>query len=411
MKKSSKQLSKKKQLETDFLLSAPERCIEHFWPKVILKSTGDRNCDYGEHYCTLNFPHNASKRKPLDEVGGIRTYSDIRIKGYRQGEDLLPNGQPTVHDGNGSFGLVKDKENFPLRALHPPVDLKPGQKSFLEDFRIVIYNEKSNIMTQENSKCMRMIVLKGAETLAHTDAFRSSLLPNFFLFFAPRNDSNWNKNDLNFSLTVRMWPMFKTSFVKYDGEILIPFDFKDCPTGHDKFEYSSERECGGYMKFIKLCPEKNVAKWLVCPPAIIHLLEPYKKLPKSLAVAGIADGMLKVVNDDYKVITSWADVQSMSWEDLIMLTVPDSKPKKMLRNMEKPLKIYSFNGWQFVHWVDEICKDCIDAIRLHVFFRNIRPINVCAQAAIKRVKDGTIQIISHHDLDGKAAFRTLRKQI
>jgi hypothetical protein len=87
------------------------------------------------------------------------------------------------------------------------------------------------------------------------------------------------------------------------------------------------------------------------------------------------------------------------------------KNETMLRNLEKPLKIYSFNGWQFVHWVEEICKDCIDAIRLHVFFRNIRPINVCAQAAIKRVKEGTIQIISHHDLDGKAAFRTLRKQI
>ena len=72
--------------------------------------------------------------------------------------------------------------------------------------------------------------------------------------------------------------------------------------------------------------------------------------------------------------------------------VQDVKPHQQYRNLEKQFFLYKFRGWETIHYVEQGSN--VKAIRMHIFFRNIRPVSVCAQASIKRVKAGTIEVLN-----------------
>ena len=231
-----------------FLKNSHGRIIESFWSELTIKQSGNSNEDYGEHFLHLNFPCTSMRKKAKTDAGGITT-SSSRYECWIKGDDFLPNGQPTVHDGSKTFGLVLDKQNNASSPLSPPISLSMKQKAFLDDLRGAMILHLRNV-NNTNSKCLRINILKGAKTLEHTDTLRSSLLPNFFCFFPPKYNDEWTSNDLNFCLRVRNWPLFKTSFVIFRGRICIPFSFQACPPGHI-FQHNKVKKTGGYLKIIQ----------------------------------------------------------------------------------------------------------------------------------------------------------------
>ena len=204
----------------EFLIKAHQRLVECFWSEIHIQKPGNCNTDYGGHFCNLNFPSNAITKRP----GKGAISSTVRLAIWLDDKDYLPNGQPTLHDGSATFGLVLDKCNFIDKALDPPSSMTRKQKEFLSDLQVELVKHRREI-TKTKSQCLRINILKGADTIGHTDSFRSSLLPNFFVFFPPKHGSEWKSIDLNFCLRVRTWPNFKTSLVIFRGEVCIPFHY------------------------------------------------------------------------------------------------------------------------------------------------------------------------------------------
>ena len=88
--------------------------------------------------------------------------------------------------------------------------------------------KKKKSCTIQNSKCMRINIIKGARTIQHLDDFRNTMLPNYFIFFPPCKEGEKVDLDFNFALKVIKWPNFKVSFVLYRGKVCIPFNYKAC---------------------------------------------------------------------------------------------------------------------------------------------------------------------------------------
>ena len=79
----------------------------------------------------------------------------------------------------------------------------------------------------------------------------------------------------------------------------------------------------------------------------------------------------------------------------------DPKNKADLtKNLERvkycsdPYKLYMFKGWENIHYAS--ADSDVSAVRLHIFFRNIRTANVCAVASVKVAKEGNIIIITKY---------------
>lgn len=109
-----------------------------------------------------------------------------------------------------TFRIVKDKSNWSEEEM-----LK-----ILEQ----IQKKECNFT---NTNCMRVNIIKGAQTIAHLDDFRCSMLKNYFAFFSPYKKGALVDPDFNFFLTIRQWPKFKVSFVLYENEIMIPFNYRE----------------------------------------------------------------------------------------------------------------------------------------------------------------------------------------
>ena len=366
------------------------KVIEAFWPDIHMKSTGNCNTDYGGHFCHLNFPADSTQIIP-----GIVTSTSDRIQAWMNSESHINNGQPTLHDGSSSFGLVLDKANLCTDPLAHAQKMTPMQLQLLEELRKALVTCRREL-DDMNSRCLRLNVIKGAETIGHTDSFRSSLLPSYFFFFPPKKNDNWSQIDLHFCLRVRLWRTFKTSFVLFQNQICIPFHYEACPEHHNEFKYSQDCETGGHLKLIKFCDITKKAKWLIVAPHNIEILIPFRKMKHGTAVAGISNGKLKIVNENYRVITKWQDVDDQCFCEVLKdAAVPDTMPRQQFRNLQKPFYLYKFRGWETIHYVEK--GSDVKAIRMHIFFRNIRPVSVCAQASIKRVKTGTIEVLKDNN--------------
>lgn len=373
--------------------------IEAFWSGVQIKETGDCNTDYGEHHGTLNWPENAARKKRRSEVPKNTTTKD-RMKAWNSSLATIPeNGQPTLNDGSRTFGLVLDKENNPAKALDRPKELTTKQEAVLHEIRNTLIQARKEC-NKSNTRFLRINLVKGAQTLAHTDNFKNSLLSNYLCILPPNKDTTgWTHYDLNFTLAVKCWPNFKTSFVKFRNDICIPFSFCDCPSG-EVFRHDKDVQRGGYLQMIKCCSETKKAKWVIANPKLLKELKPFMLMNEKHAVAGIRDGKVVVCNKKYgsPAGSSWCDdsglTSSLSFEELLgdvgnKVDTTTNLEKKKLCSV--PYQLYEFKGWQNIHYVTEDSDQ--PAVRLHIFFRNMRTANVCAVASVKVAKDGNIEII------------------
>jgi len=289
-----------------FIMQFRRSLFKAFWSGVQIKETGDCNKDYGEHFCTLNFPPSAVMKKRRTEVTKNTTAKD-RMKAWDLSLDIIPeNGQPTLHDGSRTFGLVLDKENNPDKALDTPKDLTPEQEELLGQLRTALISARVEC-NDLNTKFLRINLVKGACTIGHTDNFKNSLLPNYLCILPPKKEAqDWLPPELKFTLRVRLWPCFKTSFVLFRNEICIPFSFGDCPAGED-FRHDKEVRSGGYIQMIKVCKATGRAKWMIVNPKLLCEFTPHLCMNPNRAVAGIRDGKIVVCKKNYgsRPVTSW----------------------------------------------------------------------------------------------------------
>jgi len=344
----------------------------------------DPNNNYGGHHDTLNFPE------------GAENHSSSSMNDWLKDSSLLPNG-------NGTFGTVKDKEGPTDRTVGQPDSTSRGSAGrwqllldIQEHLNLASSHRFSNAsggrMSKDRAHFMRVNIVKGAATIAHTDVLRSCMSPNYLVIF---NTPEMERLNSKFVLKVWTWPLFKTSFVWYPRKgYCIPFDYK--ASGGKAFNY--KKGCGGFLKLIWYDEFAGVLKWIICPPSHVSELKPGFKLPEDHAVAGFTqDGGLYILKREYSVYPSWTDVPQMKWSDLRhQSSRKDKKSRYKFRFLTDQKVLHKFNGWENIHEVltekhGAHAKSDLNAVRLHVFMRDVRTVGVGAQASWRR---GNIEIIN-----------------
>ena len=399
-KKSDSRKKLKKCESESFIENALKSLIQHFMCEMKIKSSSNKNDDYGNHNKTLNFSHLVChEANPINHNSNSKTLGVDRLANWAErGDGLLPNGSKILPDSSCSFGLVKDKEcRDPHKAYGQPCSKSnrpPERLQFLVNLKEALSNKRRSRLTTGikgiNSSdnvfsTMRINIVKGANTVAHTDVLRSSLLPNYFVQYSPYPQ----KDSCNFQLELKNWPLFKTSIVSWNNKLLIPFEYNQ-GQNDEVFDYANGT--GGYLKMIGL-DGGNAPKWFILSPAELDNLSPFEKLSKGEAVAGIKGDKVYILrNNEYQIYESWEQVPMVSLNEIFTNAgnLDDDKvPRQMNTSFKKFGVLYRFNGWEQIHYVDPSSTD-LNAIRLHIFFRNVRTIGVCQHA---KAGSGNVEVI------------------
>ncbi len=102
---------------------------------------------------------------------------------------------------------------------------------------------------------------------------------------------------------------------------------------------------------------------------------------------------------EYSVYPSWTDVPQMKWSDLRhQSSRKDKKIRYKFRFLTDQKVLHKFNGWENIHEVltekhGAHAKSDLNAVRLHVFMRDVRTVGVGAQASWRR-GSSNIEIIN-----------------
>ena len=100
---------------------------------------------------------------------------------------------------------------------------------------------------------------------------------------------------------------------------------------------------------------------------------------------------------EFSVYPSLTDVPQIKWSDLRQQSSPkDKKSRYKFKFLTDQKVLHKFNGWENIHEVltekhGAHAKSDLNAVRLHVFMRDVRTVGVGAQASWRR---GNIEIIN-----------------
>lgn len=91
-------------------------------------------------------------------------------------------------------------------------------------------------------------------------------------------------------------------------------------------------------------------------------------------------------------------MDTMSFRELFDMegNTSDYIPRKLHSHLDIPYKIYPLNGWEVMHCVEhksKVWQSDNNAIRLHVFFRNVQTVAVCGTASLS--KTDNIDVITN----------------
>lgn len=88
-------------------------------------------------------------------------------------------------------------------------------------------------------------------------------------------------------------------------------------------------------------------------PHLLGKLKPHRKLQKGLTIAGILNGNLRVLDSKYRVITSWSDVEVMTFNEVYALEGNESNslPGYMYKYLCNPYQLYALRSWELIHGV------------------------------------------------------------
>jgi hypothetical protein len=184
----------------------------------------------------------ASKKYSAKMVSPIK--GETRVAAWKENLEFIPgtNSKTLLPNGSGTFGLVKDYCNFPEETKKPPKNHSQPMLDFIEDLQQVLIEQRREL-NGKNTGFIRINIIKGAKTIEHTDTLQSSMMNNYFMFFPPKKCSEWSRLTLDFSLKVRLWPTFKTSFVYFRDWIVIPFAYKECLEDGKQFIFCRSAKC------------------------------------------------------------------------------------------------------------------------------------------------------------------------
>ena len=251
------------------------------------KDLGKSTVDYGGHQKALNFPMLEGKgTMNLQQVQISMSGSWVEEDGptlapgssniYREVMEAMPSGRENKI-GTLTIGLVyegdwKADSRLAGKGQRQMCKISEQHLHFLFLVKEMLYPKLHPTLQPLVDETLRVNILCGAKTLAHTDSFRGNT-PNFvYILQQPGVQPGY--------LCYDVFPVFKYSVVKLFGKYFIPHSFSQA---------SNECKCIGEH------PTKpNHPYFYVFLADVIDIMEPYGDL--DFGVMGwTANGMIQVV--------------------------------------------------------------------------------------------------------------------
>lgn len=326
---------------------------------------GQVNVDYGGHQKALNFPE--------IQEGVQQVHLALNAQCWLEEDNpcQVVSAAPKVSEnrmGSVTIGLVyengyKEKSRLAGKGKRKMCEVSEQYIFFLEKVREMLMPMLHPTLQIVVDETMRVNILCGAQTLAHTDSFRGNTPNGLYIVKQQGIDPGY--------LCYDPFPKFKYSLVKLWGKLYIPHSFSQA---------SNECRCIGEHPYIP-----NKPYYYVFPASVIDAMEPYGDF--DLGVLGwTADGRLQYVPgyEDVCVYTAPMTFQhTMTWEEAVNYAKPvTKKPWKRVVVLDKTNTWMLFNAYMYRHWW--VGNNM--TLRYHVFFRSIREVPTSSNVNRKGMK-------------------------
>jgi hypothetical protein len=314
------------------------------------KHLGNNKVDYGGHQKALNFP--LQETPPIGET-------QLALQGEGSAMHNNTSDLPVLKMGSMTIGLAYEGDWKAKSKLAGKGERKMCVKSeqyldFLLHVKEALHPKVHSSLQLLMDDSMRVNILYGAKTLAHTDSYRGNT-PNFLYIVGKQSqEPGW--------LCYDTFPRFKVSIVKIKGGYYIP---------HSYSQINDEVRCIGENPNK---PGKPI--FFIFKSNVIDAMEPFGNLPYGI-VGWKANGDLQVVPEFEGVClyTTPLIFQTYKWKDVIKHASEHpvkKKPRKRIVSMHKTDTWLEFRAYIHRHWW---CGNHL-VERYHVFFRTIREVPI-----------------------------------
>jgi len=249
--------------------------------------------------------------------------------------------------GTKSLGLRYENEHTCRRMHREMCEFSAKNLEFLQHIHTSVRLSYPKLKFRTDNY-MRVNLVVGAKTGEHTDTMRGAT-PNFMLIQQKLPEDPVQSP---FQLRIRLFPRFRVSVVKYDGQLWIPFRIRP-------------------SELVMIGVKNNQPHFYMFPTATIDELEAYGDIPDYIIV-GIKAKKLQVLPWEYSVHYTTKTLPMKPLEQVL----EDAKanraviPKKVFRYESTTDKWIKFYGWMHSHsWVVGTYHLLR---RIHVFYRAIR---------------------------------------
>ena len=349
-KKKEAEQAKKYEQGTEMLEMAPPlKLLKAPYKK---KDLGKANVDYGGHQKALNFPemHEGVQQVllSLDAQQWLKEDCPCQL------QSAAPQSSEN-RIGSLTIGLVyesgfKEKSRYAGRGKRKMCEVSEQYLLFLQKVREMLMPMLHPTLQIVVDETMRVNILCGAKTLAHTDSFRGNTPNGLYIVQQQGLVPGY--------LCYDPFPKFKYSLVKLRGKLYIPHSFS---------EASNECRCIGEHPY-----QPNKPYYYVFPASVIDSMEPHGEF--DLGVVGwTADGRLQYVPsyEEVCVYTAPMTFHTMTWNEAVAKAKPVSKkPWKRVVVLKKLNTWMLFKAYMYRHW----WVGNHMTLRYHVFFRSIREV-------------------------------------
>ena len=303
---------------------------------------GSTNVDYGGHQKALNFV----MPEEIQEV-------QLALNGDAQSmaEEGICHGKiGTLTIGLAYEGDWKANSRIAGKGERTMCETSEKYLEFLLLVKRMIQPLIHSTLSLVLDDCMRVNILRGARTKAHTDSYKGNAPNLVFIVNEPGVESGY--------LCYDTFPVFKHSVVKLHGKFYIPHSFS---------EASDECRCIGANPDH---PSKPI--YYVFPSSVIDEMEPYGNL--SFGIVGWkAKGTLQIVEkfEDTCIYRAPLVFSEYTWDQVLNFASKDrvhSKPRIRVKRLSKTNTWMKFEATMHRHWWVGIPM----SLRYHVFFRTIR---------------------------------------
>jgi len=301
--------------------------------------------DYGGHHLALNFPTDKTEIQlslsgKATSMCGKQCNSNAITKIGDLSIGLAFDGDWKAKSrmaGNGERRLCKRSQEFiqflfVVRSMLTPM-VKPCLAKLMDD-------------------CLRVNILCGARTKAHTDSYRGNT-PNFlYIVEDKKRDPGW--------LVYDTFPSFKSSVVTIDGKYYIP---------HSYSEASNECRCIGENP-----NKKGFPVYYIFQADVIDKMQPYGLLPWGV-VGWKKNGKVQVIpeEEESRLYTSPLVFFEATWDYVLQVAGHSQnrqlkKPHPRLKKLDKVDCWQKFWAYKYRHWWNGNHM----VLRHHAFFRTMR---------------------------------------